>query len=139
MTRSRAVIVAGALWAGLLSGCGGASGLPTPLPDDTAAVVRAVNAHDVAAARRALALLDADATAARRAGRISDSTLASLRAAAARVLTDVDAGAGPAAGATPAPGPTAAAPSTAAASAAPTATGGGKDGKDGRGGKGKKH
>lgn len=115
----------------LLAGCSGGQGTDAQLRGDTAAVVAAVNAHEAARARRALARLDSDAAAAGASGRVPADRVAALRTSVQRVLRDLQPPA-------PAPTPTPTSrPTTSSPSPAPAGDSKG-DGKV-HDGKGKKH
>lgn len=72
-----------------VTGCGKDQTVQRRLGDDTAAVVRAMNAKDVAAARRALDALDADIGAADRLDQLSTAQVSTLRAGVRTLRADL--------------------------------------------------
>ncbi|HUR05103.1 MAG TPA: hypothetical protein VM347_21345 [Nonomuraea sp.] len=69
--------------------CGNERTGATQIQEDTAAVVKAMNAKDYQAARRALATLDADLAAAGRLDQLEAATIAELRAGVATLKADL--------------------------------------------------
>lgn len=71
------------------SACGGQQSSTSRIREDTAAVVKAMNAKDYPAARRALAVLDSDLAAAGRLDQLQAGTVSELRAGVASLKADL--------------------------------------------------
>lgn len=94
------IIVAAALGAALLGGCGTtrpdayAPAAQAQLTRDLAAVDTALTRHDVAAAQRALSTLSTDTASARQNGQLTTDRAAAITAAETRLLADLRAQSG---------------------------------------------
>lgn len=73
----------------VLPGCGDQRSAEAKIHDDTADVVSALNAKNTAAARRALATLEADLAAAARLGQLEPGVVADLRAGVTTLKGDL--------------------------------------------------
>lgn len=72
-----------------LSACGNEQSTTSRLRDDTAAVVTALNAKNLPAARKALDILDADLVAAGRLGQLDSATVETLQQSVSALRADL--------------------------------------------------